>query len=61
MWVDYVIAFGAILVMLVAWIAVQRFARWYALRHPELGPPREEGGGCGGHCLCKGGAGCKRT
>lgn len=58
---NYLIAVGAILLMLAGWIGVQRAARWYALRHPEFGPPREEGGGCGKNCLCKGGRSCKRN
>jgi hypothetical protein len=58
---NYLTAFGAILVMLLAWIGVQRAARWYALRHPEFGPLREEGSGCSGSCLCKGGGSCKRN
>jgi len=30
---------------------VQYIARAYALKHPEFGPAREEGGGCGtSHC-----------
>ncbi len=55
----FLIAMGAILLMLVGWIGVQQAARHYALRHPEFGPPREEGGGCGGSCSCKGGGSCK--
>lgn len=30
------------------WLLVQAAARRFAARHPEFGPAREEGGGCGG-------------
>jgi hypothetical protein len=49
----YAVTIAAIFVMLLAWIIVQQVVRLYALRHPEFGPPREDGscgsGGCG-HC-----------
>lgn len=51
----YVVTIGLILVLLLAGIAVDRLYRGFARRHPELGPYRPEGGGCGGHC---GGSGC---
>lgn len=51
---DYLVAVLAIGGMLIGWLVVQRAARAFALRHPEFGPPREEGGGCGGKCTCKG-------
>ncbi|MBF0471010.1 MAG: chemotaxis protein [Gammaproteobacteria bacterium] len=41
-----------ILTLLVGWLAVQFMARRHASLHPELGPFREEGGGCGSHCRC---------
>ena len=50
----YLIATGVILVILLGWIWVQGLARKYAARHPEFGPAKEEGGGCGKSCLCKG-------
>jgi len=47
----YLIAMGLILVLLGGWVAVQYFARAFAAKHPEFGPAREEGGGCGtSHC-----------
>jgi len=58
---NYLIAVGAILLMLVAWVAVQQVTHWYSQRHPEFGPHREEGAGCGGNCRCKGGSSCSRT
>jgi len=43
-----------ILAMLAGWIGVQFLARSFAARHPEFGPAREDGEGCGGLlCLCK--------
>ncbi|UCB54959.1 MAG: chemotaxis protein [Thiotrichales bacterium] len=48
---DFIIAIVGILLLLSGWLFVQHLARWYAARHPEFGPAREEGGGCG-HCLC---------
>jgi hypothetical protein len=35
--------------LLAGWIAVQRAARKVAAAHPECGPLRLVGGGCGGH------------
>ncbi len=50
----YAITILIILGLLVGWVSVQHLARWFAARHPEFGPAREEGGGCGGlFCLCK--------
>jgi hypothetical protein len=47
--------------LLVGWIAVQHLTRAFAVRHPEFGPAREDGGGCGGlFCLCKGDPACPR-
>ena len=50
---DYLIACGLILVALIGWTWVQGRARKYAARHPELGPAKEEGSGCGKSCLCR--------
>ncbi len=44
---DFLIASLAIACMLIVWIGVQRLAYSFARKHPEFGPPREEGGGCG--------------
>lgn len=51
----YLLAMLLILLMLLGWICVQQLARLYARRHPEFGPAREEGGGCGSSCGCHGG------
>lgn len=50
----YLISIGIISAAFALWIAVQHGARVFAARHPEFGPAREEGEGCGGLlCLCK--------
>ncbi len=41
--------------LLLGWLLVQELSRRFARAHPELGPFREEGGGCGGNCACRGG------
>ena len=43
----YLITIGLIFVLLTGWIVVQQAAKIYARRHPEFGPCREEGAGCG--------------
>ncbi|MDM8561560.1 chemotaxis protein [Candidatus Parabeggiatoa sp. HSG14] len=50
----YLIAMGIILLVLLGWVVVQHFARLFAAKYPELGPAREEGGGCGKNCNCIG-------
>ena len=45
-----------IFLVLGGWIAVQGIYRRFAMRHPALGPYRQEGG-CGGGCSCSQG-GC---
>lgn len=57
--VDFILAITFILLLLSGWIFTQYLARWYAARHPEFGPAREEGSGCGKSCLCSGGS-CKK-
>ncbi|MCF6202837.1 MAG: hypothetical protein L3J59_04080 [Methylococcaceae bacterium] len=42
--------------LLLAWILIQQAARKYAANHPELGPVKEEGLGCGKTCGCKKGS-----
>ena len=41
---DYLIAITIIPFLLLGWLVVQSIARRFAMRHPEFGPPREEGG-----------------
>ncbi len=52
----YLAAMLLVPALLLGWVAVQEMARRFARAHPELGPFREEGGGCGGHCSCLGGS-----
>jgi hypothetical protein len=52
MWVlllQVVVASTLLLALLLGWIEVQRAARRVAEAHPEAGPLRLIGGGCGGH------------
>jgi len=51
---NYVIAIAGILLLLVGWLLVQTITRLYAQRHPEFGPWREDGNGCGKSCSCSG-------
>lgn len=54
MLLKYVITVLIILGLMAGWHCVQHLSRKFAARHPELGPAREEGGGCSGlFCLCK--------
>lgn len=39
-----------LIVLMAGWIEVQRAARRFAEQHPEAGPLRLIGGGCGGQC-----------
>ncbi|HHH38347.1 MAG TPA: chemotaxis protein [Sedimenticola sp.] len=57
---EYLVASGLILALLSGWLLVQHLARDFSRRHPEFGPHREEGGGCGGNCACSGGGSCRR-
>jgi len=59
--VDFIIAIGLVLVLLTGWIYIQQLARRFAARHPEFGPAREEGSGCGKSCMCTGGSCSKRA
>lgn len=52
---DYLLTIGILLLLLLGWVTVERVYRLFARRHPELGPFRREGGGCGGGC---GGGSC---
>jgi len=57
---DYLQASALILLVLTGWILVQQASRRFAQRHPQFGPAKEEGSGCGKSCLCKGGQ-CERN
>lgn len=56
----YIIAMAVILAVLSGWVLVQHGARLFAARHPEFGPAREEGGGCGISCGCSLAGRCRR-
>ncbi|WP_078458768.1 chemotaxis protein [Solemya velum gill symbiont] len=47
---DYLVAMLALPLLFLVWVVVQWITRQYAMRHPEFGPPREEGSGCGSSC-----------
>jgi len=57
---EFLIAPLLVFLMLGGWLLVQAIARHFARRHPEFGPAREEGGGCGSGCRCSSGQGCTR-
>lgn len=48
----YIMAVLIVFGVLAGWVGVQHLARRFAERHPEFGPAREEGAGCGFFCLC---------
>ena len=48
----YLLTIGIILLLLPGWVVVQRAYTLFAQRHPEMGPFRKDGGGCG---CCSGG------
>ena len=58
--VKMLIAVAAIFSLLLGWLAIQQLARLFANRHPELGPAREEGQGCGSSCGCHNKGTCKK-
>ena len=53
--VNFLIASTVILAVLLGWLWVQRRYRQFAADNPQLGPFRDERGGCGG-CSCHGGS-----
>jgi len=57
----YLVAMSLIFVALLFWIFVQKLSKKIAAQHPEFGPAREEGGGCGsGSCNCSNKESCKK-
>ncbi|NOQ78580.1 MAG: chemotaxis protein [Gammaproteobacteria bacterium] len=48
----YLVAMVFMFSVLFIWLMVQRLSRKFASEHPEFGPAREEGGGCGGGGKC---------
>ncbi|WP_303901086.1 hypothetical protein [Thiohalomonas denitrificans] len=57
--INYFFAMGLIMLLLLGWVSVQHLARLFAKRDPQFGAVREDGGGCGTGCLCRGGSSCK--
>ena len=55
----YLIAMLAVPLLLVGWLLIQQLGRRFARANPQLGSYREEGGGCGKSCGCKGSS-CQR-
>ncbi len=55
---NYITAMLIIPGLLFAWLVVQFLAREFARRHPEFGPAREDGEGCGGECSSSGTKAC---
>ncbi len=49
---NFLIAMAIIFTLMLAWIWVQQKSRKFAARHPEFGPAKEEGLGCGKNCGC---------
>ena len=49
MWTTLLTTIGLLMALMAGWIEVQRAARRAAELHPEAGPLRLIGGGCGGH------------
>jgi len=50
--IEYLTAIAVIFILMLGWLLVQAIARNFARRHPEYGPFREEGAGCGSSCGC---------
>ncbi len=48
----YFLAMAIMLLFLFLWHFIQIQSRRLAKKHPEFGPAREEGGGCGGGGKC---------
>lgn len=57
---QYLVAVFAFPALLALWLFVQTLSRRFAAAHPEFGPAREEGGGCGSACGCSSNRSCKR-
>lgn len=51
--INLLLAIIIIFLLLLVWILTQQAARKFATKHPELGPAKEEGLGCGKTCGCK--------
>ncbi len=51
---QYLIAMLTVPALLIGWLIIQHISRKYSTSHPEFGPFKEEGAGCGKNCGCKG-------
>jgi hypothetical protein len=49
--IKYIFAIGIILLLLLGWVTVQYAYRRFAVKHPDLGPYRDDFGSCGS-CGC---------
>lgn len=56
MMTTYLLTIGLILILMLGWVVVQQAYKLFARRHPELGPFRNDNGGCG--CCSSGGGSC---
>ena len=54
------IASAVIFVLSLLWHGAVQAGRAFAVRHPELGRYREEGGACGVSCGCPGKSACRK-
>jgi len=57
--INLLVTIAIIFILLMAWVLIQQAARKFAANHPDLGPVKEEGLGCGKTCGCKVGS-CKQ-
>ncbi|KOR29817.1 hypothetical protein TI04_07690 [Achromatium sp. WMS2] len=48
--VDFIVAPILVFLLLGGWLLTQKVTRDFAVKHPELGPFKEDGAGCGGNC-----------
>ncbi|WP_455198813.1 hypothetical protein [Kaarinaea lacus] len=60
MLIKIIIAIAIIFLLLLGWLVVQSLSRLYAKKHPEFGPAREEGQGCGKNCSCADKQSCQK-
>lgn len=54
--INFFISVIIIFSLLVGWIFIQQAAKKLAAKHPEFGPAKEEGSGCGKTCGCRQGS-----
>lgn len=54
--INFLITVVVIFSLMLGWILVQQASRKFAAKHPEFGPAKEEGLGCGKSCGCQAGS-----